>query len=221
MGKILRGCFIFLFTAGCSKSNSSNNSNKNATDIFPDKIGDIWTYLVNDTAANTITRQSKTITQYNMTVTIVDSELLPPSIHGIQLPSGKEAHVWVYNYSGVIDTNLVYQTGDTIIFFDVNHTSKSFARQYIVPFQLHSSWPYTVAGLGEVTVDSQMNVIVGQNHFYNTFEIDGTAGMPDEEFNVSEWIDNNVGIVKRYLQTGGTSGVDHFTKSSLVSFYLK
>src|ERR1035438_3821261 len=225
MGKIFPCCFILLFAAGCSKSNNNNNNNnnanENATDIFPNTIGDTWVYLVNDTAVNIITLQSKTVTPYNMTVSIVDSVRLPASIHDIQLPPGKEAHVWVYNYSGVTDTNFVYQTGDTIIFFDVNQTSKSFARQYIIPFQLHNSWPYTVDGLGDVTVDSQVSVTIGQNHFYNTFYIDGSSGMPDEEFRVSEWMDNNVGIVQRYLQTGGTNVVDHLTKWSLISYHLK
>jgi hypothetical protein len=45
--------------------------------------------------------------------------------------------------------------------------------------------------------------------------------MPDEGFSVEEWIENNVGIVKRYLQTDGTGGVNHFTKWSLVSYHLK
>jgi hypothetical protein len=222
MGKVLSCWFILLFAAGCSKNNNNNNNaNENATDIFPNKIGDTWVYLVNDTAVHINTMQSKTVTQYNMTVSIVDSVLLPASIHDIQLPPGEEAHVWVFNYSGVTDTNYVYQTGDTVIFFDVNQTSKAFARQYIIPFRLHNSWLYTVEGLGEVTVDSQVDVTIGQNHFYNTFYIDGSAGMPDEEFNVSEWMANNVGIVQRYVQTGGTNVVDHFTKWSLISYHLK
>lgn len=115
------------------------------------------------------------------------------------------------------------KTGDLslIIFFDVNQTSKSYARQYLIPFHLHNSWPYTVVGLGQVAVDSQVNVVVGQNYFYNTFYFTGNGGMQDEEFSVSEWIGNNVGIVERLLQTGGTSGIDYFIKWSLIRYHLK
>ena len=221
MHKIAFGCFIVLLTAGCRKTSIGNTANNNATDIFPDKVGDTWQYLVNDTSISVISSQNKTVTHYNLTVSIIDSVYLPASIHGIPLPFGKAAKVWVYNYPGFPDTNFVYQSADTVIFFDVNQSSKSFARQYIIPFQLHNAWPYTVAGLGEVTVEGQVNVVVGQNKFDNAFFIDGGAGYPDEEFNVSEWIENNVGIVKRYVQTGGISGVNHDTKWSLVSYQLK
>lgn len=222
MKNIFFCCIILVFAFGCRKSNNNNNSgNQNATDIFPNKVGDTWVYLVNDTTVYAFSGQGNTVAQYNMTISVIDSIQLPESIHGIQLPKGIEANVWVYNYPGGTDTNYVFQKGDTIFFFKINQISKSYARQYIIPLSLHNSWQYTVGGLGEVAVDSQADIIVGQNHFDNVFHIYGNGGMPDEGFSVEEWIENNVGIIKRYLQTDGTSGANHFTKWSLVSYHLK
>jgi hypothetical protein len=223
MKKIFFCCIILLFAFACKKGNNNNNNgvNENATDLFPDKPGDTWLYLVNDTAVYTLNGQSNTVSQYYTTVSVIDSVRLPESIHGIPLPKGTEANIWVYNYPEGTDTNYVYHTGDTLVFFEIHQTSKSYARQYVVPLILHNSWHYTVGSFAEVAVDSQDNIIVGQNHFDNAFHIEGYGGMPGEGFSVEEWIKDNIGMVKRYLQTDGTSGVNHFTKWSLISYHLK
>lgn len=215
-------CITLLLAFGCRKSNNNNNSgNQNATDIFPNKVGDTWVYLVNDTTVPKFNGQSSTIAQYNMTITIIDSVQLPESIQGIHLPKGIEANIWVYNYPGATDTNYVFQKGDTLLFFDINQPSSPYAREYIIPLSLHNSWQYTVGGLGEVAVDSITDIIVGQNHFDNASRIYGYGGVPDEGFSVEEWIENNVGIVKRYLKTIDLSPVNRFTKWSLASYHLK
>ena len=85
-------CIILMFAFGCRKSNNNNNNgNQNATDIFPNKVGDTWLYLVNDTTVNRSTPHDSTAVQYNLTVSVIDS---------IQLPGGIKANVWVYTYPG-------------------------------------------------------------------------------------------------------------------------
>ena len=60
MKKIFFCCIILLFAFACKKGNNNNNNgvNENATDLFPDKPGDTWLYLVNDTAVYTLNGQS-------------------------------------------------------------------------------------------------------------------------------------------------------------------
>ncbi len=197
---------ILLFAFGCRKNDK--NAISNSTDIFPNKVGDTWLYLVNDTTVN---GQDSSAVQYNMTVSVIDS---------IQLSGGIKANVWVYNYPGGTDTNYVYQIADSIRFLD---KSKSYiVRQYIIPLSLNNSWQYVVPSINEVTVDRQANIIVGQNNFSNVFHIYGSAGMPDGIFTISEWIENNVGIVKRYFNPSGELLVIRHVKAwSLVSFHLK
>ena len=203
---------ILLFALGCKKDN--NHANVNATDIFPNKVGDTWLYLVNDTTVHVFNGNDTTIAQYNLDISVIDS---------VQLAGGIKANVWVYNYPGGTDTNYVFQNGDTIRFAANTRSYINIVRQYIIPLSLHNSWQYVpdFSGFTSVTVDSQSNIIVGQNHFDNAFHIYGDAGMPDAGFVIDEWLENNVGVVKRYLHEGGISGVNHFTTWSLVSYHLK
>src|SRR5260221_14233952 len=124
MKNILILSIILLFVSGCKKDNN-NTANTIATDTFPNKIGDTWLYLVNDT---TINGQDSTAAQYNMTVSVTDS---------VQLPGNITANVWVYNYPGSTDTNYVLYHQDTIRFLD--KTKSYITRQYIIPFSLSNS----------------------------------------------------------------------------------
>ena len=203
---------IFILASGCEKNNNTGTSS--GTDIFPNKIGDTWVYLVNDTTFIRSNHQDFTVDQYHVTVSVVDS---------VQLADGTKANTWIFNYPQRADTNYVFQKGDTIRFIDVNQTIYAvYARQYVIPMVLHDSWKYTVPGFQNVTVDRQSNLIIGQNHFDNAFHIFGTGGMPDASFMIDEWFENNVGVVKRYINPSGEL-IDtiHITSWSLVNYNLR
>jgi hypothetical protein len=199
-------CIIFLFACGCRKS--SGNKDINSTDIFPGKVGDTWLYLVNDTTVN---GQDSSAAEYNMTIAVTDS---------IQLPGGIQANVWVYQSPMGKDTNYVFQTGDTVRFLD--RTKSYTVRQYIIPLSLQNSWPYIFPGINVVTVVAQADILVGGVRYDNAFHIYGNAGMPDGTFSIDEWIGNNVGVVKRYLDPyGELLSLKHVIAWSLVSYQLK
>jgi len=213
MKKVLFYWVIFLFIAGCKKDNNNNN-NQTATDIFPNKIGDTWHYLVNDTTVNRNTPNDSPAVQYTLTVSVIDS---------IQLRGGIRANVWVYIYPDRTDTNYVVQKEDTIRFIDINQTIYSvYAKQYIIPMSLYNSWQYSTPSFNNITVDLQSDIVVGQNHFDNAFHLYGNAGMPDAGFVVEEWIENNVGLVKRHFNPSNML-IDprHVTAWSLVSYHLE
>jgi hypothetical protein len=211
MKAIFSSSLILLLSMGCRKSNISTG-NKYGTDIFPNKIGDTWVYLVNDT---TFTFQNATSArQYNMTVSVIDS---------VQLPGGIKANVWVYNYSGGADTNFVFQHGDTISFAANTMTSINIVKQYIVPLRLHNSWPYSTNSIHDITVDSLSDIIAGQNHFENAYHIQGYPGRPDEMFNIDEWLADHVGVAIRYFNNVHTSTnpYRHITTWTLDSYHLE
>jgi hypothetical protein len=204
-------CFIILvITYSCKKGDTgNNNSNQNGSDIFPNKVGDTWVYLVNDT--------SGTVSQYNMTISIIDS---------IQLPGAIKANRWVYNYPGGTDTNYVYQHGDTISFAANALPSLYIVRQYIIPLRLHNSWQYFgnyyMDPFHNVTVDSISTIVEGENHFENAYEIRGIPGVPDNYFYLEEWVVDYVGVVNRYFNNQGhTIGPIRKTRWSLVSYHLE
>jgi hypothetical protein len=209
-------CFsILLLVYGCKKT-GTGNSNQTGSDVFPNKVGDRWVYLVNDTSY--AFSSSATITQYNMTISVIDS---------VQLPGAIKANRWVYNYPGGTDTNYVYQHGDTISFVANRLPSLYIVRQYIIPLRLHNSWQYVesyLAGpLHNVTVDSVSAITVGENHFENAYALHGIPGVPDNFFYIEEWVVDFVGVVKRYFNNRGyTIGPDqHKTSWVLVSYHLE
>src|SRR5258705_1872717 len=126
MKLVVSCCIILFFAVGCRKAGNSPG-NQNATDIFPDKIGDTWLYHVNDTTIYDDPGLATTMTEYDMTVSVIES---------VQLPEGIEANVWVYNYPGGADTNYVFQKDDSIRFFDISQLAfsmynREYDKQYI------------------------------------------------------------------------------------------
>src|SRR5690348_14447316 len=110
MKTVLFWGFLAILFTGCKKSVVHNFDGQKGTDIFPNKIGDTWLYLVHDTLVNRSSEDSPFV-QYNLTVSVIGS---------IELPGGTKANVWVYSYPAGSDTNYVFQTQDTIHFIDVN-----------------------------------------------------------------------------------------------------
>jgi len=205
--------FVLFLSIGCKKSIISNPDRQKSTDIFPDKTGDTWLYLVNDTLVNRGSQDSPFV-KYNMTVSVIGS---------IRLAGGIKANVWVYSYPGGTDTNYVIQNEDTIRFIDINQNVYStFAKQYIIPLQLHNSWQYSVPSFQNITVQSKANTIVGQQTYENAFHISGYSGLPDASFEIEEWIVNNVGVVKRYFNMDGML-IDprHVISWSLINYHLE
>lgn len=206
MKPVLLYLIAILLASGCRKSSNGNGSNNESTDAFPNKVGDTWVYKVMDTLDNA---NNRTSSQYNMNVSITGI---------VTLPGGIMATIWVYSYLNTSDTNYVYQTGDTIKFLDA---TKSYAvRQYIIPISLHNSWQY-IPGVSDVTIIEQGNISVGGNNFPNAFHLNGSTGMPDAIFGIDEWIENNVGVVKRYINPfGELIIVKHYISWSLISYHL-
>ncbi|MGH2648729.1 MAG: hypothetical protein ACRDE8_14225 [Ginsengibacter sp.] len=206
MKPILLYSIAILLTSGCTKRSNCNGGNMGSTDAFPNKVGDTWVYKVSDTLDN---GNIRTVSQYNMNVSITGT---------VTLPGGIMATTWVYDYLNTADTNYVYQTGDTIKFLDA---TKSYpVRQYIIPIMLHNSWQY-IPGVSDVTIIEQGNISVGGNNFPNAFHLNGSAGLPDAIFEIDEWIENNVGVVKRYINPSGELIiVKHYISWSLISYHL-
>ena len=196
---------LLLLAIGCSKSNTGNT---NSPDLFPNKTGNAWHYLVKDT---TIKGNVGVVsTQYNVDVLIVNNVIWP---------NGVAAAIWQYKGPGWTDTNYVFQTGDTIRFMD--KTGSNIVRQYIFPFVTGSSWPY-IPGISNVMVTGQHDIVVGNNSFTGAWEIYGSAGMPDASFTIDQWFKDNVGFVRLYLNPSGELILTkHIVDWQLVSWELK
>jgi hypothetical protein len=212
MKTILFFCSILLLFTGCKKSVVNTLDGKKGTDIFPNKVGDAWLYVVNDTLVNRVTNE-KQVTQYNMTVSVIQSA---------QLGGGIPAKMWVYSSVAGSDTNYVFQAGDTVRFIDNRQYPWQITKQYIIPLQLHNSWPYDQNSFQNVMVDLQENISVQQHDYENAFHIGGYSGMPDGMVFISEWIAPNVGVVKRYSNASGMIIQQfHITGWTLINYHLE
>lgn len=200
---------LLLLAAGCSKSNNTGNTPSN--EIFPDKIGDIWHYLVYDstTGGNIPIAYS----QYNVDVSIMADT---------SLPGGIVATIWKYQFPGFADTSFVIRKGDTIQFLD-NTVNLSMIKQYVIPFSVNSSWLYSsYCDLSEIRVIERTGVLVGQTNFLNSFHLSGNAGCPDRGFIIDEWFADNIGLVQSYFNpSGGFILTTHITRWLLMSYDLK
>ncbi len=202
---ICKGILLLILVAGCHKSNTVNTVSQ---DLFPNKIGDNWHYMVKDTTLQGNLDSGST--QYNVDVLIVDT---------VKWTNGITAAIWQYNYPGWTDSNYVFQTGDTMRFMD--RTNTYIVRQYIIPFATGSSWPY-IPGISNVTVTGQGDITVGSNVFTSAWQIYGDAGMPDAIFTIDQWFKDNIGFVRLYLNPSGELILTkHIQDWSLISYELK
>jgi hypothetical protein len=151
------------------------------------------------------------VTPYDADITIVGTT---------QLPGGITANIWQFRSPGAIDTNLVFQSGDTIIFRDKENDYYP-QRQYIIPFAIGSSWQY-VPGLLDVSVADTESIATGGNHFQGAWQIRGYAGMPDGIEWIDEWLVDHVGIVRKYFNPSGWAiPTKHILDWTLISYQLK
>ncbi|HEV3224794.1 MAG TPA: hypothetical protein VGZ90_18065 [Puia sp.] len=199
------GVFLLLMALGCKKNNIVNTKSQ---DLFPNKIGNSWHYLVKDTTVRGNLDSGSV--QYNVDVLIVDT---------VKLPNGITAAVWQFHYPYGIGSNFVFQTGDTVQFMD--RTNSFMIRQYILPFSIGSSWKYT-PGIASVSVIGQGSITVGNNSFADAWQIYGSAGFPDGIFTIDEWFADHVGFVRKYLNPDGELiYTKHILDWTLVSYELK
>ncbi len=196
---------LLILSAACEKNSVSNMT---SGEVFPNKVGDRWQYLVKDTTIKGGVASGSV--QYNMDVVIVDT---------VKWSNGIVATIWQFNSPAGSDTNFVFQTGDTVRYMD--KTNSYVVRQYLVPFNLGASWFYT-SGIYEVTVTGQADLTVGGFNFKNVYEVYGNAGMPDATIGINEWFADHIGLVKRAFNSNGELlFTRHNQEWSLVSYELK
>lgn len=207
---------VIALAVGCSKTDNTVITTpviNTVIDSLPNTVGDTWTYQVDDTTFNFF--GPGVPSQYNMTVTVTGTTLLPGNIN---------ATVWIYTYPSGRDTNYVFKKGDTTC-FAVRQTAVYYdiVRQYVFPLQLQQSWPYTPISLHKVTVDSVATIMVGPYNFENALRTYGFPGFPDNFFIINEWVADKVGVIKRYYTTHNQT-INPFQRSiawTLLSYRLQ
>ena len=167
---------IILIFSSCKKETVANNP---SSEYFPNTTGNYWKYKVVDSILNSSS--------------IVELKIVGDKI----LPGGQNAKIWVYSYPTRIDTNYVFQIGDSIKFLDQN-----FAIQYIykIPLQINNKW--TLSEPNHYLSDS--TYIIENRTFYlndysfeKSFLLHESGFVPNAFFDKNEWFCPTIGMVTK------------------------
>jgi hypothetical protein len=218
MKKIRWAFIIFFLAAGCQKSDSSSqvlppeNDSTSSQVLFPNRVGDEWHYLVNDTAIhNSGFDSSVVISKYDVDVAIVGR---------VRLANNAIATIWQYRYPNSTDTNYVYQSGDSILFLD--RTKFQRPKVYLTPFAVGSNWLCLQGELDFKKVVSQGTITIGDSTYTDSWEIMGSTTLPDAFYYIDERFKYHIGFINSYYNNSGAfiNTVNH-TTWSLISYLLK
>ena len=95
--------------------------NTQASEYFPNKVGDKWVYEVYDSVKKRLD--------------VVTVEITGKTT----LPKGEDVTIWLYKYPGKIDTNYLLQSGDTMKFIaalNLNPNDYYFKKKYLYPLSV-------------------------------------------------------------------------------------
>jgi len=139
-----------------------------------DAVGTKYTYMVNDSLSGQT---------YPVTVNIVARRVI----------TGKAMNVWIYHYPTGPDTNYVYSTPDSIIFYD--HTGKTIKNAYYLPLAVGRKWRnYYV--LDTCKVVSQGTINAGNITYNDAYQIEEQAGGYNYYLHRTEWFLPGTGMLK-------------------------
>lgn len=160
--------FTILF-ASCHKTTTPPDTlppNVSASEYFPNKVGDKWIYNVYDSVTAKMDEVSVEITG---TTT---------------LPKGEVANIWVYKYPDKIDTNFVFQSGDTVKFvpaLNLNPNNYYVSKKYIIPLTVGNFWTNTF-------IYDTIHVIKQMKFTVNNLQFDSVYFMIEEGQSVNYYI---------------------------------
>lgn len=171
-----------LLITSCNKD--TIKPNKEATEYFPNNIGNYWEYDVYD---------SNSRKQYNVTVNII----------GIQkLIDNKDAYIWQYQYPWGNDTNYVRIVSDTVKIYDQFRIETLRGLEFplkifLIPFKDGQRWDGKLLAIDSSHVTAE-SITTSLGNFTNGFNIYHHYLGPNIESNDTYWFVPKIGMVKIY-----------------------
>ena len=175
------------------------------SEYFPNSSGNYWKYKLVDSISN-----SSSIVE----VKIVGEKLLP---------TGQNSKIWTYNYPNHVDTNYVFQIGDTVKFLDNNFI---ILNTYIIPLQLNNKWalsrPHYYSG-DTIQVNENRTFILNNQTFENSFLLYEHGYLPNAFLDKPEWFCPNVGMITKTEKDYDRIGISYtkYLYWELIQYDLK
>lgn len=185
---------VVLFNLSCKKS--PTEPNELPTNIFPNKVGNIWVYAHHDSLSNF---------SDTLIVTIVGQKTIS---------NNQPATIWQYKFPSRMDTVYVAFVGDTVRSITNNHPFR-----IIFPLQIGKKWngDYWFSDTTRVLLKESISTVAGS--FAESYKIvEDWVGLNDFG-QKTLWFVSNVGIVRIY-HIGYNFGMANET-FELISYSLK
>lgn len=187
--------FIYLLIAFILFSFSDKRKNgvlKFSKEVFPNEVGDHWTYRFNGYGSSG---------HDSIRVDIIGK---------LRLQNGENAKIWLYSFPNGTDTNYVATKKDTVIFFNKNAagcdscttTLPTEKTRYIFPLRINKSWVAKIEYADTLKVISASTISVPCGNLPNTFML---VNMPNRSHFIGNfrktdttWITPHIGISKNF-----------------------
>ena len=210
MRKVFAFTLIIIFFWGmtsCQKITEPIEKDKRASQ-FPMSVGSTWVYSIVDTVVYTYTGKTE-----------IFYDTVKVSIVGFtNLPDGKEATVWQYQYRDTVDTLFVNLAGDTLLFYQKNGDYLLLKSGFILPLQVDKQWQLSVF---DYWVEQADTVQVPAGVFINVFDVLERPRVGNVVGLNHYFIAPQVGIVKYYSGTFATfAEVNHKIEWKLLSYTI-
>lgn len=182
--------FAIIFVMSCNKDTTKPNTQ--ASEYFPNAVGDYWEYQVHD--SSDVQQHPTSSRDYTVTVTVAGTK---------KMADGLNANIWQYKYPWGDDTNYVRTIQDTIKIFENAYSSTieylKYPRIiYFIPFYNQERWTGKLIGIDTFYVDEELNVSSPFFSFDSCFKIHEYYAGPNIEVKDDYWLKPNIGLIKKY-----------------------
>jgi hypothetical protein len=179
--------FLSISLLSCNKD--TTKPNKEASEYFPNKVGNYWEYEVYD--SSDVLNYPVLGKQYTVKI----------SITGIQkLIDGKDANVWNYEYPDRNVIVFVRIINDSVRIYSeaalTDYQSLKYGKTYIIPFTDYQKWSGLLLAIDSFFVKSYPMAYTKWNTFKDCFKIYHHYVGPNTEYNDEEWFKPTVGFIK-------------------------
>lgn len=176
-----------LMFMACENSTENKNPSPTGSDLFPNTVGDKWTYAIHDSITGSV-------------------DTLVMRIVGTITASGKSLSIWVRKSNFYNDTFYVNIDHDTAKYYD-DPIPDVVDHKFIFPLKIGNYWKNSNQFSDSTIVKSIDLIIVPANTFNDAYRIERNW----TSFNIrgysKTWFVNNVGIVKMDQKVQGFDNI--------------
>jgi len=193
---IFLACSLIILSITISCNNSSTGPSPFSTDVFPNALGNTWTYAHHDSLANV-------------------SDTLIVTITGeTSLSNNQPAMIWQYRFSNSVDTTYVFTDGDTVRFVGNSHPFR-----IVFPLSLGSEWKGDYWFNDTIRVLKKEPISVVAATFLDSYKIEEIWIGLNDYGRFTWWFVPSVGFVRIY-HTGVSFGTANET-FELISYSIR